>query len=68
MKEIMSFAGVLGYICIGVFVSGLIQEPWEKPSVMLMLLWPLVLFLFILFGLLDALYELGKKLKEKLFK
>ena len=56
------------YFLTGIFASGLIQEEWEKPSMMLILLWPLVISLFILIRVMDAAYDLGKKLKEKLFK
>lgn len=56
------------YFLIGIFTCGLIQEEWEKPSMLLILLWPLVLSLCILLSVMDAAYDLGKKLKEKLFK
>lgn len=58
----------IAYFLIGMFASGFIQEEWEKPSMLLILLWPLVLSLFILFSVIGAAYELGKKLKKKLFK
>ena len=56
------------YLLIGIFVSGFIQEKWERPSMILILLWPLVLFLYMIFGFMYVIYELGQKLKEKLFK
>ena len=56
------------YFLTGIFASGLIQKEWENPSMMLILLWPLVISLFILLRVMDAAYDLGKKLKEKLFK
>ena len=56
------------YLLIGIFASGFIQEKWERPSMVLMLLWPLVLFLYMIFGFMYVIYELGQKLKEKLFK
>ena len=58
----------IAYFSIGMFASGFIQEEWEKPSMVLILLWPLVLFLLIPLVFIGAAYELGKKLKEKLFK
>ena len=68
MQEVIIIIIAIVYFLIGIFASGLIQEEWEKPSMILILLWPLVLSLFILFGVMDAAYDLGKKLKEKLFK
>lgn len=56
------------YLLIGIFASGFIQEKWERPSMVLILLWPLVLFLYMIFGFMYVIYELGQKLKEKLFK
>ena len=68
MQEVIIIIIAIVYFLIGIFASGLIQEEWEKPSMILILLWPLVLSLFILFGVMDIAYDLGKKLKEKLFK
>lgn len=68
MQEVIIIIIAIAYFLIGIFASGLIQEEWEKPSMILILLWPLVLSLFILFGVMDTAYDLGKKLKEKLFK
>ena len=68
MQEVIIIIIAIAYFLIGIFASGLIQEEWEKPSMMLILLWPLVLSLFILFRVMDTAYDLGKKLKEKLFK
>lgn len=56
------------YLLIGIFASGFIQEKWERPSMVLILLWPLVLSLYMIFGFMYVIYELGQKLKEKLFK
>lgn len=52
------------YILIGIFVSSLLQEEWEKPSLLLMASWPLVIGMFIVFGLVSIPYYLGKKLKD----
>ena len=68
MQEVMIIIIAIVYFLTGIFASGLIQEEWESPSMLLILLWPLVLSLFILFRVMDAAYDLGKKLKEKLFK
>ena len=68
MQRMIFIIVAITYLLIGIFTSGFIQEKWERPSMILILLWPLVLSLFILFGVMDAAYDLGKKLKEKLFK
>lgn len=68
MQEVIIIIIAIAYFLTGIFASGLIQEEWEKPSMTLILLWPLVLSLFILFRVMDTAYDLGKKLKEKLFK
>lgn len=68
MQKVIIIIATFIYFLIGIFASGLIQEEWEGPSMLLILLWPLVLSLFILFSVMNAAYELGKKLKEKLFK
>lgn len=68
MQEVMIIIIAIVYFLTGIFTSGLIQEEWETPSMILILLWPLVLSLFILFRVMDVAYDLGKKLKEKLFK
>lgn len=68
MQEVIIIIIAIVYFLTGIFASGLIQEEWETPSMILILLWPLVLSLFILFRVMDAAYDLGKKLKEKLFK
>ena len=68
MQKVIIIIVAIIYLLIGIFASGFIQEKWERPSMVLILLWPLVLSLFILFGVMDVAYDLGKKLKEKLFK
>ena len=67
MQKVIVIIVIFVYILIGMFASGFIQEDWEKPSIMLMILWPLVLFLYVLFSLVNVAYELGKKMKDKLF-
>lgn len=60
MQKVIVIIVIFVYILIGMFASGFIQEDWEKPSIMLMILWPLVLFLYVLFSLVNVSYELGK--------
>lgn len=68
MQRMIIIIVAIIYLLIGIFASGFIQEKWERPSMVLILLWPLVLFLYMIFGFMYVIYELGQKLKEKLFK
>ena len=68
MQRMILIIVAITYLLIGIFTSGFIQEKWERPSMILILLWPLVLFLYMIFGFMYVIYELGQKLKEKLFK
>lgn len=68
MQKVIIIIVAIIYLLIGIFASGFIQEKWERPSMVLILLWPLVLFLYMIFGFMYVIYELGQKLKEKLFK
>ena len=68
MQRMIIIIVAIVYLLIGIFVSGFIQEKWERPSMILIFLWPLVLFLYMIFGFMYVIYELGQKLKEKLFK
>lgn len=68
MQRMIIIIVAIVYLSIGIFASGFIQEKWERPSMVLILLWPLVLFLYMIFGFMYVIYELGQKLKEKLFK
>lgn len=68
MERMIHIIVAIMYLLIGIFASGFIQEKWERPSMVLILLWPLVLFLYMIFGFMYVIYELGQKLKEKLFK
>ena len=68
MQRMIIIIVAIVYLLIGIFASGFIQEKWERPSMILILLWPLVLFLYMIFGFMYVIYELGQKLKEKLFK
>lgn len=68
MERMIHIIVAIIYLLIGIFASGFIQEKWERPSMVLILLWPLVLFLYMIFGFMYVIYELGQKLKEKLFK
>lgn len=68
MQRMIFIIVAIVYLLIGIFVSRFIQEKWERPSMILILLWPLVLFLYMIFGFMYVIYELGQKLKEKLFK
>ena len=54
MQKVIVIIVIFVYILIGMFASGFIQEDWEKPSIMLMILWPLVLFLNVLFSLVNV--------------
>ena len=68
MQKVIIIIVAIVYLLIGIFASGFIQEKWERPSMVLILLWPLVLFLYMIFGFMYVIYELGQKLKEKVFK
>ena len=68
MQKMMIIIIVIVYLLIGTFTSGFLQEEWKGPSMILILLWPLVLFLYMIFSFIYVIYELGKKLKKKLFK
>ena len=68
MQKMMIIIIVIVYLLIGTFTSGFLQEEWKSPSMILILLWPLVLFLYMIFSFIYVIYELGKKLKKKLFK
>lgn len=64
MNRVVVGTVIIIYILIGVFVDSLIQEEWEDPSLFLMALWPLVIGMFVIFGLMNIPYYLGKKLKD----
>ena len=68
MQKLLLGAGIFGYLLVGIFVDSLLSEDWQQPSVMMIMLWPIALFGFILFGIAAVVYELGNKLKKKLFK
>ena len=68
MQKLLLGAGIFGCLLVGIFVDSLLSEDWQQPSVMMIMLWPIALFGVILFGIAAVVYELGNKLKKKLFK
>lgn len=59
---------IIIYIAIGCFFNGLINEPWQKPSLFFVLLWPVMVAVLILVWLMGLMFALGKKITEKMWK
>lgn len=64
--KILIFICLLVYLTIGVFICGIINEEWQKLDMITVLSWPILVILFIVLGIINCAYELGKKLHDKL--
>lgn len=58
----------IAYIAIGCFISGWINEPWQKPSILLVIVCPVLIFSWILIGFMWVMYSMGEKISKKMWK
>lgn len=58
----------IAYIAIGCFINGWINEPWQKPSILLVIAWPVLIFSWILIGFMWVMYSMGEKISKKMWK
>lgn len=67
MSKLTLILIVATYLMVGIFVGGVLDDYGNGPHPLAVLLWPLLLIGMILFGIIDFLYRLGKKLGDMLF-
>lgn len=59
---------LIAYIAIGCFVNGLVNEPWQKPSLLLVFLWPVLILACILIWFMSVMYSMGEGITKKMWK
>lgn len=64
--KIIIFICLLIYLAIGLFICGIANEEWQKPDIITILFWPILVIAFVVLGIVNGIYELGQKLHNKL--
>jgi hypothetical protein len=52
------------YCTIGCVLNGILNEDWQGFSILLILIWPIALFMILLFELMGLFIKIGEKIKK----
>lgn len=58
---------LLGYVLMGIFVSSAITGESTEGSLLLILFWPIALFMLLVFGVVALVHKAGLKIHELFF-